>query len=95
MAVFGDGALKNEASQIASYKEPPAKAGDQRDVGLLPGLRRSPGGGHSNPLSILSWRIPWIEEHPRIPSIGSQELDMTERFSRGLSTEGKKNEIGV
>ena len=28
----------------------PANAGDTRDIGLIPGLGRSPGGGHSNPL---------------------------------------------
>ena len=31
-------------------KNLPANAGDLRDVGLLPGLERSPGGGHGNPL---------------------------------------------
>ena len=25
-------------------------AGDTRDMGLIPGLGRSPGGGHSNPV---------------------------------------------
>jgi len=29
-------------------KNPLANAGDVRDVGLLPGLGRSPGGGHGN-----------------------------------------------
>ena len=28
----------------------PANAGDIRDMGLIPGWRRSPGGRHSNPL---------------------------------------------
>ena len=32
----------------------PANAGDARDVGLIPGLGRSPGGGHENPLQY-SW----------------------------------------
>ena len=27
--------------------------------------------------SILPWRIPWVEEHRRLQSMGSQELDMT------------------
>ena len=27
-----------------------ANAGDPRDAGLIPGLRRSPGGGYGNPL---------------------------------------------
>ena len=31
-------------------KNPLANAGDRRDVGLIPGLGRSPGGGHGNPL---------------------------------------------
>ena len=29
-------------------KNLPANAGDRRNVGLIPGLRRSPGGGHSD-----------------------------------------------
>ena len=31
-------------------KNPPANAGDMRDVGLIPGSGRSPGGGNDNPL---------------------------------------------
>ena len=31
-------------------KNPPANAGDLRDTGLIPGLGRSPRGGHGNPL---------------------------------------------
>ena len=31
-------------------KNLPAKAGDARDAGLIPGLGRSPGGGNGNPL---------------------------------------------
>ena len=39
------------ASQMALVvKNPPVKAGDVRDVGLIPGWERSPGGGHGNPL---------------------------------------------
>ena len=34
----------------ARVKNPPANAGDIRDVGSIPGSRRSPGGGHGNPL---------------------------------------------
>ena len=43
-------------------KEPPANAADVRDMGSVPGLGQSPGGGHGNPLQILAWRIPWTEE---------------------------------
>ena len=39
------------ASQVALVvKNPPANAGDIRDVGLILGLGRSPGGGHGNPV---------------------------------------------
>ena len=31
-------------------KNLPANAGDVRDSGSVPGLRRSPGGGHGNPV---------------------------------------------
>ena len=38
-------------SQVAlPVKNPPASAGDVRDMGLVPGLGRSPGGGNGNPL---------------------------------------------
>ena len=39
------------ASQVMlAIKNLLANAGDERDVGLIPGLGRSPGGGHDNPL---------------------------------------------
>ena len=34
----------------SSNKELPANAGDTIDMGSIPGLGRSPGGGHGNPL---------------------------------------------
>ena len=34
----------------AVLKNPPAKAGDTRDAGSVPGLRRSPGEGNGDPL---------------------------------------------
>ena len=40
-----------QASQVAlGVKNPPANAGDIRDVSSIPGLGRSPGGGRGNPL---------------------------------------------
>ena len=39
------------ASQVGRVvKRPPANAGDLRDAGLIPGLGKTPGGGHGNPL---------------------------------------------
>ena len=39
------------ASRVALVvKKAPANAGDVRDLGLIPGSGRPPGGGHGNPL---------------------------------------------
>ena len=35
---------------VVKKKNLPANVGDVRHVDLIPGLERSPGGGHSNPL---------------------------------------------
>ena len=43
-------------------KNPPVNAGDTRDKSLIPGSGRSPGGGNDNPLCVLGWKTPWIEE---------------------------------
>ena len=62
-------------------KNPPANAGDIGDVGSIPGSRRSPGGGHSNPL--LSGEFLSGESHGQrslagYSAWGCEELDMTE-----------------
>ena len=43
-------------------KNPSANAGDIRDMGLIPGLGRSPAGGMATHSSILARRIPRTEE---------------------------------
>ena len=48
---------------------------DAGDVGSIPGLERSPGGGTGCPYSILAWRIPWTK------SMGSQRVGHAERLS--------------
>ena len=35
---------------VIVVKNPPANSGDARDSGSIPGLGRSPRGGHGNPL---------------------------------------------
>ena len=59
-------------------KNPPGHAGDIRVMGSVPGLGRSPGGGHGNPLQFLAWRILWTEEPGKLQSMGSQKVSMTE-----------------
>ena len=39
-------------------KSLPAKAGDARDMDLIPGSGRSPGGGNGNPLQCSCWNNP-------------------------------------
>ena len=58
------------ASQgILVVKNLPANAEDKRDVGLIPGLGRSPGGGYGKPLQYSYLEIPmdrgawWVTVH--------------------------------
>ena len=46
-------------------KNPPAKAGDAGDMGLIPGSGRSLEEEMAIHTSILAWKIPWTEE-PRV-----------------------------
>ena len=63
------------ASQVMLVvKNPPANAGDVRDVGSIPGSGRSPGGSMATHSSILAWRIPWTEEPDGLQSIGLQRV---------------------
>ena len=41
-------------------------------LGLIPGLGRSPRGGHGNPL--LSWRFPWAKKSGGLHSMGLQKV---------------------
>ena len=43
-------------------KNPPANAGDTRDVGSIPELGRSPGGGQGNPLQYFCLGNPMNRE---------------------------------
>ena len=59
-------------------KNPPANAGDERDVSSFPGSGRSPGAGNGNPLQYsclgnpMDRRIWW----------GRKESDMTELLNK-------------
>ena len=60
-------------------KNPPAKAGDARDEGSIPGLRRSPGEGHGNPLQYSCLGNAMDKRDWRVTLHGgSKESDMTE-----------------
>ena len=55
-----------------------ANAGDVRDVGSNPGLGRSPGGGHSNPLQYSCLENPMDRGTWRATVHSVEELDATE-----------------
>ena len=42
--------IDGASQRLLVVKNLPANTGDIRDMGLIPGLGRSPGGGHGNPL---------------------------------------------
>jgi len=58
-------------------------------LGSIPGMGRSPGGGHGNPLqySFLLEESPWTEEPGSYSPWGHKESDMTERLSTAYSIE--------
>ena len=61
------GLLGFYASQVVLVvKNPPAKAGDVRHTGLIPGSGRSLEEDMATHSSILAWRIPWTEEPGRL-----------------------------
>ena len=67
--------LNKEIKIDAHGKESTARAGELRDTGLVPGLERSPGGGHGNPLQYSRLQNPMDRSYR---PCGHTELDMTE-----------------
>ena len=58
----------------------PANVGHVKDVGSVPGLGRSPGGGHDNPFQYSCLRIKWTEE----PDIVKTQIFPLVLFARSL-----------
>jgi len=64
----------------STAKESACNAGD---LGLIPGLGRSPGerkgyplqySGLENSMGCIAWKIPWTEEPGRLQSMGSRRV---------------------
>ena len=63
--------MSTGASQVALVvKNLPAKAGEVREVGSIPGVEDPLGEEMATHPSILAWRVPWTEEPGRLQSIG-------------------------
>ena len=55
------------AKNLPAVQEP-------QEMGSIPGLGRSPGGGRATRSSILACRIPWTEEPGGLQARGSQRV---------------------
>ena len=67
---------------VLVVKNLPTNAGDRRDTGLIPGLGRSPGGGHDNPLQYSCLENPHGQRSlVGYSPWGHKESDMTEKLS--------------
>ena len=64
-----------------AVKNPPANAGDTKDVGLIPGWGRAPEGGHGNPLQYSCLESPHGQRSLAGYSLwGHKESDTTEQI---------------
>ena len=59
--------------QCLDGKEPTCRAEATGDMGFVPGLGRSSGGEHGNPLQDPCLRIPWTEKPSGLQPMGSQK----------------------
>ena len=88
---------KNQASHVALVvKTPPAIANDVRYVGSIPGLGRSRGGGHGNPLEYscqensLDRGAWWVTVHrvtksqTRLKRLSTTQHNSTEKLTRKI-----------
>ena len=59
---------------VPEVKNLSANAEDSSDMGLIPGLGRSPGEGIGNPLQFTCLEIPWTGEPGGLQTMGSQSI---------------------
>ena len=65
----------DRASQLALVvKNPPASAGDLRDMGSILAQEDPLEEETATPSSILAWRVPWTEEPGGLQSTGPQRV---------------------
>ena len=70
-----DAKISKYSQMVLVVKNPPANAGDARDMGLIPGLRQSPGVGNGNPLQYSCLENPMDREAWwATQSMGSQKF---------------------
>ena len=84
---------------VLVVKNPPPKAGDMRDTGLIPGSGRSPGGGHGNalqysclenPMDRGAWRATGLWGHQELDTCEATQRTGMQRRRLGKTTEAQK-----
>ena len=73
-------------------KNLPANAGDIRDAGLIPGLGRSSGGGHDNPLQYSCLENP-MDKGAWWATVYSVPQSQTHLKQLSMHTRTKKSEV--
>ena len=73
---------KQKQKTKQNKKNLPANSGDVRNVGLIPGSGRSPGGGHGNPLQYSCLENPIDRGASLATDHRVAELDTIEQLSR-------------
>ena len=86
--VFAGTQLSPQSSLGGSVtKNPPANAGDARDLGWIPGLEDPLEKEMATYSSILAWKIAWTEEPGGLQSWGCKESEMTEHVCNNIRVE--------
>ena len=69
-------------TNVKRYMQPNVHSGLPRDLGSIPGLGRSPGGGHGNPFQYSSLENPHGQRSLEgYNPWGHKELDMSQQLS--------------
>ena len=68
----------------------PTNAGDARDMGSIPRLGRSPGGGHGKPLQYSHLENPTDRRAQQATVLGVAEFDTTEHTHTHIGERDKK-----
>ena len=71
---------------VLEVKNPWCSAGDIGDSGLIPGLEKSPGGGHGNPFQFSCLENPMDRGASRVAVHGVAESDTTEMIYHATCT---------
>ena len=78
MATHSTILLEGASQVVLEVKNLPANAGDIRDIGSIPGSRRSAGGGQGNPLQYSCLETPIDRGGSWATALGVTESDITE-----------------